>query len=285
VIQSALSGLIQGGGYAFLAVCIVITYRMVRVLNFAQAAIGAMGAYVAIVLSEQGWAYLPALLVGVLAAVALGALCGFSLVRWFSTAPIEQRSTVAIAMLIALLAIGQLVFGTHLHKVPVLLPGKTFEVASVIVTWSSVVVVVAAIILAAVVSLFLQRTRIGTKMRAQASRPQTAELLGVPAKTLGIAVWAITGGIAAAGILVIAPSTSNEYSNLGLLVMPAIAGAAVGLFRNTWLAIAGGVGIGLLAGLAGHWPSVGVYSEAIPLLVIVLVIVWSQRGSVWDAAR
>jgi branched-chain amino acid transport system permease protein len=107
----------------------------------------------------------------------------------------------------------------------------------------------------------------------------------VPAKTLGIAVWAITGGIAAAGILVIAPSTSNEYSNLGLLVMPAIAGAAVGLFRNTWLAIAGGVGIGLLAGLAGHWPSVGVYSEAIPLLVIVLVIVWSQRGSVWDAAR
>ena len=123
------------------------------------------------------------------------------------------------------------------------------------------------------------------QIRAQATRPQTAELLGVPAKRLGVAVWAITGAIAAAGILIVAPTTSNEYSNLGLLVLPAIAGAAVGLFRSTWGAIAGGVGIGLLSGLASHWPSIGVYNEAIPLVVIVLVIIWSQRKDVWDAPR
>lgn len=285
MIQSALSGLIQGGGYAFLAVCIVITYRMVRVLNFAQAAIGAAGAYVAIVLFEQGWSYLPALAVGMLAALAVGAICGFSLVRWFGSAPIEQRSTVAIAMLIALLSLGQLVFGTEPHKVPVLMPGKTIEIAGVIITWASIVVVAAAIGIAIAVQVFLKRSRIGVQIRAQATRPQTAELLGVPAKRLGVAVWAITGAIAAAGILVVAPTTSNEYGNLGLLVLPAIAGAAVGLFRSTWGAIAGGVGIGLLSGLASHWPSIGVYNEAIPLVVIVLVIIWSQRKEAWDAPR
>jgi branched-chain amino acid transport system permease protein len=285
MIQSALSGLIQGGGFAFVAVCIVITYRMVRVLNFAQAAIGASGAYVAIVLSEHHWSYLPALVVGALSALVVGALCGFILARWFAGAPIEQRSTVAIAMLIGLLALGQVVFGTHPHKVPVLLPGKTFAVAGVIITWASVAVVLAAVVIAALVQLFLKRTRIGLQLRAQAERPQTAELLGVPSTTLSVVVWAVTGAIASVGILVVAPTTSNDFQSLGILVMPAIAGAAVGLFRNTWGAIGGGIGIGLLAGLADHWQSIGPYGEAIPLIVIVMVIVWAQRRNVWDVAR
>jgi branched-chain amino acid transport system permease protein len=285
MIQSALSGLIQGGAYAFLAVCVVISYRMVRVLNFAQAAIGASGAYVAIVLSEHGWSYVPALLVGIVAAIVVGALSGFSLARWFGTAPIEQRSTVAIAMLVGLLALGQVVFGTHPHKVPVLLPGKTFTLAGVIITWASVAVVITALVIAGFVQSFLKRTRVGLQLRAQAERPRTAELLGVSSTTLAVGVWGLTGGLAAIGILVVAPTTSNDFQSLGLLVMPAIAGAAVGLFRNTWGAIAGGIGIGLLGGLAGHWASIGQYSEAIPLLVIVVVIVWAQRRNVWDAAR
>ena len=55
ILQYAISGLVYGGAYAILGVCLVVMIRMVRVLNFAQAAIGAFGAYVAVELSDHGF--------------------------------------------------------------------------------------------------------------------------------------------------------------------------------------------------------------------------------------
>ena len=40
MVQSAVAGLVAGGAYAALGVCVLMTYRVLGVLNFAQAAIG-----------------------------------------------------------------------------------------------------------------------------------------------------------------------------------------------------------------------------------------------------
>jgi branched-chain amino acid transport system permease protein len=43
MLQSLLVGLIPGSAYALIAVGIVLSYRMIGVLNFAQAVIGVFG--------------------------------------------------------------------------------------------------------------------------------------------------------------------------------------------------------------------------------------------------
>ena len=44
MIQQAVAGLVSGGVFAAMAVCIVLMYRMLGVLNFALAAMGGLGA-------------------------------------------------------------------------------------------------------------------------------------------------------------------------------------------------------------------------------------------------
>lgn len=285
MLDSAVSGLVQGGVYALLGVCIVIMFRMVRVLNFSQAAIGAFGAYVGIVLSEHGWPYLAAALAGAAAAAGMAAVCGGLMSAWFADAATERRSTVAIALMITVLTLGFRLFGDDPHRVPELFPGDTITIAGVIVTWAGVVVVLVAMVIAVFVSLFLRRTTLGIRLRAQSERPHSAELLGVPARWLAVGVWAVTGAISAVGILVVAPSRGSDFLSLGLLILPALAAASIGLFRSTWWAVAGGIGIGVITGLAQHWPEVKQYQDALPLAIILLVLMWTQRGEVWDAAR
>ena len=48
MIQGALGGLAAGGVYAVLGVCLTLMARLVRVVNFAQAATGMFGAVSAI---------------------------------------------------------------------------------------------------------------------------------------------------------------------------------------------------------------------------------------------
>ena len=74
MIQSAVAGLISGGAYALLGVCIVLLYRMVGVLNIAQAAIGCLGAYTMLVLYGFGWPLLVGVLVGMLVTHGLVAI-------------------------------------------------------------------------------------------------------------------------------------------------------------------------------------------------------------------
>jgi branched-chain amino acid transport system permease protein len=285
MLNAAVSGLIQGGAYALLGVCVVVMYRMVRVLNFAQTSIGAFGAYVAILLSGDGWSYLPAALVGAAAGAGISMVCGGLMSAWFADAPTERRSTVAIALMITVLTIGFRAFGHTPRVAPALFGGSDTKVFGVVVTWAGITIIVASVLLALGTDLFLSRTRLGIRLRAQSERPQTAELLGVPARWLAVGVWAATGAIAAFAILVITPSRGADFLSLGLLVMPALAAASLGLFRSTWWAVVGGIAIGVITGISQQWPSIAKYQDVLPLVVIVVVLMWTQRGAVWDAAR
>jgi branched-chain amino acid transport system permease protein len=285
MIQSAITGLIAGATFALLGVCIVIMYRMVRVVNFALAAIGAFGAYVAIVLAGEGWSYVPAIAIGALAGAALAAICGGVMSAWFARAETDRRSVVSVAMFIAILTIGTHVFGSNPRLIPSLLPGDTVKIGGVVITWASILMFLAAVGLAVGVQIFLKRTRLGVRLRAMSERPQTAELMGVPTLWLAIGVWAFTGAVAAICVFVVAPTGASDFTSMGLLVLPALGGAAVGLLRSSSGAVVGGVALGLLEGLMGNWSSVSPYQDALPLLVIIVVLVWSQRGQVWDAPR
>jgi branched-chain amino acid transport system permease protein len=285
MVQAALAGLVAGGAYAMIGVVVVGMFRMVRVLNFAQAAIGAFGTFTMSQLYAHGMSYAPATVLGVASAAAVSVVLGAVMSLWFADARIETRSTVAIAMLIGLLMLGFRIFGDQPRNIPQLFGTHGVKIAGVVITAASITVVVVTIVIAVSVGLFLRRTRTGLRLRALSERPQTAELLGVPARWFSIAVWAIGGALAALGIQVVAPTRANDFLSLSLLVIPAFAAASIGLFRSFTAAVVGGIAIGLIEGLSTHYNSIASYQEVVPLIVLALVLLWSQRHEVWDAAR
>jgi branched-chain amino acid transport system permease protein len=160
-----------------------------------------------------------------------------------------------------------------------------FRVLGLRISLSAIVIIAVAIFLAVAISLFLQRTKLGVWLRALAERSTAAELLGIPAASLTIGVWAVAGVISSLAIMMIAPSRSPEFVILSMLILPAMAAALVGLFKSFWIAIVSGLAIGLIEGFASSLSTIAPYRQAIWFLVMLAALVWSQRKEVWDAAR
>lgn len=188
-------------------------------------------------------------------------------------------------MLLGVLTVSWRTFGNRPRPSPALFGGITFNLAGVIVPLNAVVIIGLALVLGLGINLFLARTRVGLQVRALAERPTAADLLGVPSQQLTISVWAVTGVIAAFVIMMIAQLRAAEFTSLSLLIMPALAAALVGVFRNFSITLLSGLGIGLLEGMTSQVAELAPYKLVLWLLIIVGALLWTQRKEVWDAGR
>ncbi len=96
VIRFALLGLGIGATYALASQGLIIIYRGSGVPPFALGVIGMAGAYIwRELITNQGWAFLPGLVAGVLAAAAIGALVHLLIMRPLRhAAPLVRGLTV-----------------------------------------------------------------------------------------------------------------------------------------------------------------------------------------------
>ncbi|GAA0421936.1 branched-chain amino acid ABC transporter permease [Leifsonia naganoensis] len=286
MLQGALAGLAAGGLYAVLAVCLTLMARLVRVVNFSQAATGMFGGFVAVwLVSHAGWPIWLGSLVGVLIGGALSALIGLIIATWLPEADITTRSAVTVGPLLMLISLSFILFGNKPQPFSPILSGPAFSIGGVVVSQVTVVTVALAIVVAVACRIVLVRTSIGTKLRALSERPTTAELIGIPSRPLSVAVWAVTGLISALVIIIVAPSQSNDATSLSMLIVPASAAALLGGFRRLDLAVVGGLVLGLLSGLVAQIDAVSFIRNFLPFLFIVGFLLWMQRKEVWDAAR
>ncbi|WP_025159141.1 branched-chain amino acid ABC transporter permease [Leifsonia aquatica] len=286
MLQGALAGLAAGGLYAVLAVCLTLMSRLVRVVNFSQAATGMFGGFVAVwLVSQAGWPIWVASIVGILIGAGLSALIGLIIATWLSEADITTRSAVTVGPLLLLISLSFILFGNKPQPFSPIIAGPAFTVGGVVISQVTVATVSLAVVVAVACRLVLTRTSIGTKLRALSERPTTAELIGIPSKPLSVAVWAVTGVISALVIIIVAPSQSNDATSLSMLIVPASAAALLGAFRRLDLAVVGGLALGLLSGLVAQIDQVSLIRNFLPFLFIVGFLLWMQRKEVWDAAR
>jgi branched-chain amino acid transport system permease protein len=286
MIQQAVGGLVSGGVFAALAVCIVLMYRMLGVLNFALAAMGGLGACASLyTYGDRGWGTLPAVVVGLLAGALLGAILGLVMARWFVEASVEIRSTVTIGLLVTALAVGNRILGGSAHKTPDLLGSGTVQIGGIGIATGSLIEAGGALLMAVALTAYLRATKTGTQLRALSVRPTTAQLMGVPVGRLTVAVWAFSSFVATLAVLFVLPSSTSDFSNLALLILSAMAAALVGLLRSMAIAAIAGIAIGMLQSMALYWDSIARYSQAIPFVVITIAMMWWRRGDVWAEAR
>ena len=286
LFTAAVAGLSAGGAYAILGVCAIFTYRLVAVVNFTGAAIGAIGTFIIVALHEAGVPVLPAALLGIAGGAFAGVLIGLIMTTWFANANASTKAAVTAALLVGIIAIGlRLTGGQHPHNFPELIPGSAFRLAGVEVTWAAVTTLLLAIVFTVLTEQFLARTQIGLQLRALSQRPMAAELIGIRVRLLALGVWAVTGAVTSFALMIIAPLRSPDFASLSLLVVPALAAALIGAFASFRAALLGGVTIGILEGAVSTVDFISQYRSTVPFIVILAVLLWSQRGARWDEAR
>ena len=134
--------------------------------------------FVMVILAEAGFALPWAVLAGLMSGTLTAALLGTVMMKWFASAPAQTKAAVTVALLVGMIALGlRLTGGQHPRPFPDLVPGAAFSFAGVVITRSALVTISLAFAFTIGATQFLNRTRIGLKLRALSERPMTAELV------------------------------------------------------------------------------------------------------------
>ncbi|GAA1337166.1 branched-chain amino acid ABC transporter permease [Saccharothrix algeriensis] len=283
-LSAAIAGLVTGGAYALMGLSTLLTYRLVAVVNFAQAAVGAFGAFAMVVLHEAGLPLPLAVPCGLAVAAAVHMGLGAVMVRWFSEAGEGVKAAVTIAAFTGLVAVGLRLFGAqHPRRFPTPFDSPLATVGGVVVTWTAVITMALAVLFAVLPTVLLKHTRTGLLLRAMAERPTTAELIGVRVPGLSMVVWGAAGAAGALAIMIVAPRLAGDFGSQALLITPALAAALVGGFRSFAWTFVGGVALGVLQGLASTVVALQQYRGVLPFLVILVVLLWTRRRDRWDS--
>jgi branched-chain amino acid transport system permease protein len=280
-----VAGLVSGSAYAIVAVCVVVLYRLVGVLNFSQAALGAFGAYGCYSLVEAGLPLWLAIVAGIAFSAGLSALAGWALARWFGSPTALVKSVISAVLFLLLLSVGYRLFGDSPRAMPSLVPELSLNVTGVRVSLATIIATIAAVAIAAVLTLLLRYTQVGLQLRAMSERPVTAQLLGINTQGLAIIVWTSTGVLSALAMLLIAPTRNPTFESMSFLIVPALAAALVGAFSRVWIATLAALLIGLVEGAASRIDGLSDYRGVLPAVIILLALIWLRRREVWDAVR
>ena len=124
--------------------------------------------------------------------------------------------------------------------------------------------------------LFFQFTRIGLAMRAAASLPESARLVGINTSWMIALGWGMASAIGAIAGILIAPVVFLEPNMMGGVLIYGFAAAVLGGLTSPLGAVGGGFLVGVVENLAGTYlPGVGTelkWPIALALLITVLVL-------------
>lgn len=285
LLQGAVAGLAVGGVYAIIAVSVTLMAKLVRVINFAQAAVGMFGAFVAAHLAGERVPFVLAIAVGLVVGTLASVMVGQVISRWLPESTVSARSAVTVATLLLLISLSYIFFGTRPMRFRAIVSGTAFEVGDAVVSQVTVLMVALTLLVAVGAGVLLRRTRIGTQLRAIADRPTVAEMIAIPVRALLLGVWAFSGLVVTFVVIIVAPTQTADALSLSMLIIPATAAALLGAFRRLDLALVGGLLLGVVQGFAAQFSELALVRDWIPLVLIVLFLLWNQRKEVWDEAR
>lgn len=286
-IGTLLYGGINGALYGLIAIGLILVYRANRVVNFAQAGLGAVPAVVALLLiTNHGWPYAAVLPVLVVTALALGALIEILIIRRFSRAPrlILAVVTIGVGQLLAYMEFQtpDWIAGQALppSKFPTPFTGIDFKIGGVHFRGDHFVAI--GVVTACVVglALFFRLTRVGMAIRASAENAERASLLGIPVRRLSTLVWMLAALLSAIGIFLRAPLVGlpmGTFTGPSILLF-ALAAAVIARMESVTVALFAGMFMGAIDNSVFYSTRDAGLSDAV-MLPIILVALLVQRGA------
>jgi branched-chain amino acid transport system permease protein len=309
--QVLVDGIVLGFMYALIALGYTMVYGVLEFINFAHSEIFVLGAFVGveILLGLQNAGQLatlhPAfiLLLLIIAAMVISGLAAMVLER------VAYRPLYGAPRLVPLIsAIGASFFLQDALRLFESLWRNTFYLtyptldfldhaipltSNLVVPVKSILVVVTALIMLLGLYLFVNRTRIGSAIRAVAQDPATASLMGIPVKRV-IALTFFVGGAMGglAGVLFgLHYSLVNPYSGF-IPGMKAFTAAVLGGIGNIPGAMLGGMVLGLLEAFAASYLSIltdgafgAEYKDVFAFLALILILIFRPKGLLGETVR
>jgi branched-chain amino acid transport system permease protein len=294
-----VQGVVIGGLTALIAFGIALIYRANRIVNFAQGDLGAVPASLAVLLIVgPGLPYLVALPIGIVAAVALGGIVEFLIIRRFFKAPRLVLTVVTLAVSLLLAAGGFLLpRAFDIQTPPQSFPSPFdfhFAIGQTIFRGNDIVAMLAVPIVIAALVAFFRFTNIGIAVRGSAENADRAFLLGIPVKRIQTVVWIVATVLAALAVFLRAGIVGLPIGRLlgPAILTRALAAAVMARMERLPTIFGASVLLGVLESAIIFHTGRGVLVDPILFVVVLGALLLQRRGesarteeaSSWQAA-
>jgi ABC-type branched-subunit amino acid transport system ATPase component/branched-subunit amino acid ABC-type transport system permease component len=279
VFTYALLGLGLGAMYSLASQGLVLIYRGSGVLNFAQGAIGMVGAYIEWEIAVQhGLPFGLALVCGVAVSALLGAATHLLVMRQLRRASPLARIVATLGVLITLQAAVIVKFGSTVKFIPSALPTHVINLGDgVKVSTDRLYLLLIAAVLTVVLWALYKYTRFGLGTSAVAENQRAAATLGWSPDVIATVNWTLGSALAGLAAILISPIVTLQVTILTNLVLAALAGALIASFRSFPIAFVASVVIGVVQTVLTRYATQPGLAESVPFIVIVVVMVVTGR--------
>jgi len=275
-VQYIVAGVTSGSIYALVGLGFTIIYAVTKIINFAQGEFVMLGGLLSFTLIHSaGLPLVPALIVSVLIAAAIGAIMYLLAIR-----PPKKASVVSLIII----TIGAAIFirgvvGQELTKNFVRTPSfsgeQSISFLGAYIDPQALWIIGTMVVVTIILHLFLNYTMVGKALKACAINPVASSMVGVNPKIMALIAFVLAAAIGGIGGVVLAPLTPISYNAGVMLGLKGFVAAAIGGFKSPVAAVFGGLLLGIVESfaVAANWgPFTSGYKDAIALMVLLLIL-------------
>jgi branched-chain amino acid transport system permease protein len=280
--QQLVNGLTIGSIFALVALGYTMVYGVMKLINFAHGDLVALAAFVGLTLYDQVLGHSASLfsviVIFILSAFII-AMVGVILER-IAYRPLREapRLSAVVSALGASLVIENgimLLWGARMRFFPAdLLPSVTWNVGGVVISFVQLLIFVLSCALMVGLYFFIDKTRVGTAIRASSIDQDAARLMGINVNTIIMAIFIIGSALGAVGGLFIGFYYRGINFGMGWNYgLYAFVAAIIGGIGNIPGAMVGGLLLGLFkAFIAGYISSSWADAFTFILLIVILIV-------------
>jgi len=171
------------------------------------------------------------------------------------------------------------VFGAAPRSFPELIPFTNWHLGGFVVSSSQVIVLVTTLLLLGALTFIVQKTKIGTAMRAVSFNEKAAALMGINVNFIISFTFGLGSALAGAGGILFAMSYASIDPLMGVQTgLKAFIAAVFGGIGNLPGAALGGVLLGLVETMAGGIPAISPYRDGIAFAILILILLFRPAG-------
>jgi branched-chain amino acid transport system permease protein len=273
-----VTGLVNGGVYALLAIGFSLIFGVARIVNIAHTAFYMLAAYCFYtLLTKTGLGFLLSGVISVLAVTLFSMLCYRLVIE-----PVREHESAVLISTIALALIFQelmlYLFGGHFLGIPSTIEGG-IRILGVSVPYQRLLILAVAASMLGAIWFLLYRTRLGLAIRATANDLEVANLMGMNVNRVAMATVAISVGLAAiAGVIATPVVSVHPHLWLDpLVIMLAI--VVLGGLGSLKGSLIGALVIAYVEAITVFVLPAGAYLKgAVALLIMVVVLLVRPEG-------
>ena len=277
-LQLVANGLVLGAFYALSALGLTLVFGLMRVVNFAHGELYVIGGLFGWALTVVfGWNYFLALVVVVIVLGILGYLIDQVLIARVRGQGEEPTILLTIGLSIFIANTALLIVGTTPVTVASPFASKPLFLGPVVITQARLVLVVICAVLIAAANLLIQKTTLGSAMRATFQDPMAAQLVGIRTPRIYGFTFALGATLAGAAGMLLGSIYVVEASTGGIISLKAFVVVILGGMGSFAGAVAGGLILGLTEALWGGYVSTG-YVDAIGFALVIVTLLVRPYG-------